>query len=128
MLLVLLPGGSYLALVPALAMAICALLRAIIDLNDVVIAAIGGAVASVLFFPVAISFYTALGRPVLPVIAMLIALVMTAFPVWWRAPLPAFGLAVVLALIALALPPYTATSPHRLNLRYVDDGQPKWQT
>lgn len=126
--LIALPGGTYLALVPAMVMAICALLRAIVDLDDAVIASISGGVAAVLHFPVAISFYTALGAPVLPVIAVVVALVMTAFvSMWRRAALPAFALALVAALLALGHPPYEPSSPRRLNVRYVDDGQPKWQ-
>src|SRR5258708_27969128 len=50
-LLIALPGGSYLTLVPALAFGICALLRSIIDLHETVIAATGCVVPPLLLLP-----------------------------------------------------------------------------
>jgi Peptidase family M28 len=128
-LLVLLPGGSYLALVPALALGICALLRSIIDLDETIIAVIGCLVTGVLLLPVAASFYDALGRPVLPAIAALVALVTTTVAmVVRRGGGVALAASAILALVAIALPPYTAESPRRLSLQYVDnDGAKTWQ-
>jgi hypothetical protein len=131
-LLAMLPGGAYLALVPALVLGICALLRAIVDLDDAILAAAGSLAASVLLFPVASSFYDALGRPVLPAVAALIALAATTltplFAPLRRTAYAAIAAAVVLAVVALMMPPYSAASPRRLSIRYVnDDGKPAWQ-
>lgn len=139
-LLILLPGGTYLALMPALALGICALLRAIVDLDETIIAIIGCIVAGVLLLPTSFSFYDALGRPALPMIALIVALVTTTFApvcaVWGPAPSPkrspfgilAIALGVVFAIVAATLQPYTPDSPRRLSLRYVDDnGTTTWQ-
>ncbi len=128
-LLIALPGGSYLTLVPALAFGICALLRSIIDLDETVIAATGCVVAGVLLLPITVSFYDALGRPVLPAIALIVALVTTTVAmVVRRGSTAALVAAAILTIVAIALPPYTAQSPRRLSLHYVDDdGAKTWQ-
>lgn len=128
-LLLVLPGGTYLALVPALILGVCALLRAIVDLNETVIAVAGCIVTGVLFLPMISSFYEALGKPVLPGLALIAALVTTSFAlVVRRGALLALVVAVVLALVALFQPPWTPMSPRRLSLRYVDDnGTAAWQ-
>jgi hypothetical protein len=128
-LLIYLPGGSYLALVPALVLGVCALLRAIVDLNEVTIAAIGCVVAGILLLPVALSFYDALGGPVLPAVAAIFALVATTFAVVVRrGGWVMLGAAAVLVIVAITLPPYTAESPRRNSLRYLDDGtRTVWQ-
>lgn len=128
-LLYFLPGGTYLTLVPALALGVCALLRSIIDLDETVIAVVGCIVAGVLLLPVAVSFYDALGRPVLPAVAAIVALVSTTVAmVVRRGSGIAFAAAAILTIVGLALPPYSARSPQRLSLQYVDnDGTKTWQ-
>jgi hypothetical protein len=142
-LLIFLPGGTYMALVPAIALGFCALLRAIVDLDATIIAITGCIVSGVLLLPMTTSFYEALGRPVLPALALVVALVTTTFAACLvssapdgSAPAPrlpflskaAVALAAVLTLFALSLPPYTHDSPRRLSLSYVDDnGNLSWQ-
>src|SRR5204863_3701326 len=74
-LAIVLPGGSYLAIVPAMACAICALLR----LNDGTAAIVCASITAILVFPFGLALYDALGRPILDIIAVLVALVATTF-------------------------------------------------
>jgi hypothetical protein len=132
-LAIVLPGGSYLAIVPAIACAICALLR----LNEGLAAIVCATVTAILVFPFGFALYDALGRPILPVIAVLIALASTTFAPFLsaatslRRPLVATIAAAIIACIAMALivPAYEANSPRHINIEYVDDGVgPRWQT
>ena len=132
-LAIVLPGGSYLAIVPAMACATCALLR----VNEGIAAIICAAVAAILVFPFGFALYDALGRPILPVIAVLIALAATTFAPFLaavaalRRPLIASIAAAIVACVAMALivPAYEANSPRHINIEYVDDGVgPRWQT
>jgi hypothetical protein len=132
-LAIVLPGGSYVAIVPAMACAICALLR----LNEGIAAIICASITAILVFPFGFALYDALGRPILPVIAVLIALAATTFAPFlsavaalWR-PLVASIAAAIVACIAMALivPAYENNSPRHINIEYVDDGiGPRWQT
>lgn len=131
-----LPGGSYLAIIPALACAICALLRATLKLHEGTVTIISAALAATVLFPLGIALYDALGRPILPFVAVLIALVTTTFAPLLagvpglRRPLNAAIAAGVIACIAMALivPTYEANSPRHINVEYVDDGvAPRWQ-
>jgi hypothetical protein len=131
------------ALVPAIALGFCALLRAIVDLDATIIAIVGCIVSGVLLLPMTAAFYEALGRPVLPALALVVALVTTTFAACLVSPAPdgaspaprfpflaktAVALAAVLTIFALSLPPYTSESPRRLSLSYVDDnGKTAWQ-
>jgi hypothetical protein len=132
-LAIVLRGGSYLAILPAAAFAICALVR----LSDGVAAIICAVVAAILLFPFGLALYDALGRPILPVIAVLIALAATTFAPFLaavpalRRPLVASIAAAIVACIAMALivPTYETNSPRHINIEYVDDGVgPRWQT
>jgi hypothetical protein len=132
-LAIVLPGGSYLAIVPAMACAMCALLR----LNEGVAAIVCATIAAILVFPFGFALYDALGRPILPVIAVLIALASTTFAPFLaavtslRRPLLATISAAIVACIAMALivPTYETNSPRHVNIEYVDDGVgPRWQT
>ncbi len=143
-LLLCLPGGTYMALLPAIALGFCALLRAIVDLDATIIAIVGCIVSGVLLLPMTTSFYEALGRPVLPALAVVVALVTTTFaaclvpvaPDGAAATAPRLpflakasaGLTVVLTIFALCLPAWTPDSPRRLSLAYLDDdGKAEWQ-
>ncbi len=128
-----LPGGSFLAILPAVACAVCTLLR----LNDGIAAIICAAIAAVVLFPFGIALYDALGRPSLPVVALLIALVATTFapliaavPNLGRPLLASLGAAAIASIaMALIVPTYEANFPRHLNVEYVDDGTaPRWQT
>jgi hypothetical protein len=128
------PGGSYLAVVPAVAFAIAATIRATTSGNEFLGAIVVAFVTALLHFPLALAFYTALGGPALVVIAVVIALVATTFaPVVAAAPLrrsllPAMiATAVVCVLMQILLPPYTRDWPRHLNVHYVDDGSPQWE-
>ena len=132
-LAIVLPGGSYLAIVPAMACAICALLR----LSEGVAAIVCASLTAILVFPFGFALYDALGRPILPVIAVLIALAATTFAPFLaavaglRRPLIASLAAAIIACVAMALivPAYEPNSPRHINIEYVDDGVgPRWQT
>lgn len=123
-----LPGPSYLFLVPAIVMSICAIARA-----SVVATSVGASVASaLLLLPVAVMLYTALGGMALPIIAVLVALVtMLASPAIanGRAAAIAFALAIACALVSIATPKSTPERPFRLTLSWLDDAsqpQPVW--
>jgi hypothetical protein len=130
---IVLPGGSYLAIVPAMVCAVCAVLK----LSDGVTAIICASAAAIVLFPLGLALYDALGRPILPFVAVLIALVATTFAPFLasveglRRPLNGSIAAAVIACIAMALivPTYEPNSPRHINLAYVDDGvAPRWQT
>jgi hypothetical protein len=134
---IVLPGGSYLAIVPALACAVCALLQATTPLSDRVVAIVTSCVAAIVLFPLGIALYDALGRPILPFVAVLIALVTTTFAPFLASvpglgrPLIASLVAAIVASMAMALiiPTYDADTPRQINVEYVDDGiAPRWQT
>ncbi len=134
---IVLPGGSYLVIVPAVVCAIVALLRATAGMSDGVVAIVSAAIAAILIFPLGLALYDALGRPILPGVALLIALVATTFTPFLagierlRVPLLASVVlaAIVCIVIALLVPTYEANSPRHLNLEYVDDGVgPRWLT
>ena len=125
-----LPGISFIALVPAAAFAVSAVLSAFAAADPMIGSIIGSAVAAVLHFPLGLLLYDALGRPALVIIAADLAFVATAFtPVVVtsairRAGLNALlGTAVVCVAMQLAIPAYTDASPRRLNISYVDDGE-----
>lgn len=135
-LAIVLPGGSYLTIVPAIAFALCALLRATVKMSEGASAILCAAVAAILIFPLGLALYVALGKPILPFIALLIALVATTFtpliasiPSLKRPILTAFVLALIACIvIANLVPAYTVDSPRHINIEYVDDGAaPRWQ-
>jgi hypothetical protein len=84
------------------------------------------AAAAVVFFPLGFQLHDALGAPSLPVIAVLMALVATTVaPFVAPQSLRPTGIAIItaaaLALVSIALPPYTAANPRRLNILHVTD-------
>ncbi len=103
-----LPGVSHLFLIPALACTISA------RTNDLTRSLASGIAAAILFFPVGLVLYTALGKTGLVPTAVLIAFVAISLPVAnGRVIAVTFGIAVVFALGAMILPAYTASSPRR---------------
>ncbi len=134
-LTVVLPGGAYLAAVPAMAFALCSVLRLTLDLSDMLSVIITSAVTAALWFPITPSFYELLGRPALVVIAAGVALVSTSFtPVaavstpMRRASVAAmYTTAVVCVVMQLLIPAFNPDSPRRISVQYVDDQEiPLW--
>jgi hypothetical protein len=125
-----LPGAAYLMIVPALAVTICALTQA----SETTTSVIAATVAAILIFPLAIVLYDALGGPMMASLALLIGIFTTLVaPLFARVRngVVAAGLAIAFALLALALPPYSAAKPRIIPLYYLDDaaaGAPKWLT
>jgi len=130
----LLPGASYLAVVPAMTAALLAVVRATLGFDDAVISVINAVVVAVIFFPLAFSVYDALGAPALPVTAAVVALATTTFaplivsaPPLRRALVSASLItAIVFVTIANLVAPYTAGAPRHINVRYYEDGKPQW--
>lgn len=131
---VFLPGGSYLAVVPAMTCAIGMVLRATLGLGETALTVAAALSAAIVVFPLAVLLYGTLGRPALPIIAAAVALAATTFsPLVAGAPLHralVSGFAVAaLACIAMAnlVPTYRPDLPRQISLRYLDDGaQPRW--
>ena len=130
-----LPGGAYLALVPAMVFALCTVLRAALDLSGAGSAIITSVVTAILWFPIIPPLYELVGRPALGITAVAVALVSTSFTpalaansAMRRASLAAmYATAVVCVGMQLLLPAYTPDSPRRINVQYVDDGgNPLW--
>jgi hypothetical protein len=116
---VLMPGASYLFIVPGLFLGIAMFT---VDF-------IAPLVATLLWAPLALVIYAALGGPALAVVALAAALVGSTVPRACpsRKTLLGFGIAVVvIALIGRLLPPYTPAQPQRINIDYFDDGTPHW--
>ena len=119
-----LPGGAYLALIPAMAFAICALL---VPPEASVI--ITSALAAVLWFPVVVAFYDLIGRVALPVTAAAVALLCTTFTplVSSRTPMhralvaAMASTAIACIVMQLLIAPFTPEWPKRMNIQYVDD-------
>jgi len=127
-----LPGGSYLAIVPAIVCAICAL-----KINDGIAAILCASASAIVLFPLGIALYDALGRPILPFVAVLIALSATTFAPFFASvtgllrPLNASIAAAAIACVAMAIivPTYETNSLRHINIEYVDDGAAaRWQT
>jgi hypothetical protein len=131
-----LPGAVYLALVPATALAVCAIVQASRDADEGGLTIVCGAIAAAIHFPLGFALYDALGQAALPVAAAELALVATTFAPLLaeaqlrRALVPAiWAVAAACIVMALLLPPYTKESPRHLTLRYVDDGrETRWES
>lgn len=118
-LALLLPGGSYLFVVPALVLAIAALLK--LDEWGAIAATV---VAAVLWFPFGVVLYDALGAGMLAAVAIILALVMsTVAPLFQRrVAIPLFALAVIGFITTAMRPVYTTEKPRRVSYTYFDDG------
>jgi hypothetical protein len=136
-LAIVLPGGSYLAIVPAVMCAVCTLLRTMTKMSAGAAAILCASAAALVLFPLGLALYDALGRPILPPVAVLIALATTTFAPFLaaipalRRPLNASIGAAAIACIAMAIivPTWEPNSPRHINIEYVDDGiAPRWQT
>ncbi|HEY2324633.1 MAG TPA: M28 family peptidase [Thermoanaerobaculia bacterium] len=116
---VLMPGASYLFIVPGIVLGI-----ALFTVDF-----IAPIVAALLWAPLALVIYAALGGNGLVVVAVAAALVGSTVPLvprWGRGAVAAVGVVVLLAVIGRLLPLYTTTQPQRINIDYLDDGAPHW--
>lgn len=123
-----LAGGAYLFLVPGVAMSVLALIRA----REATIAIVCAALAAVLFFPLGLVLYDALGTPILPGVAAILAIVATTFaPALAAAPMrrmlviACFAVATIFALITIALPARSTAWPRQIPLAYFHDADAK---
>ncbi|HEX3583815.1 MAG TPA: M28 family peptidase, partial [Thermoanaerobaculia bacterium] len=148
---VLMPGASYLFIVPGVLLGIALFT---VDFIAPIFAAL-------LWLPLALVIYDALGKNGLVVVAVAAALIGSTLPfvsLWgggglasamkqrraanggasmpyrggeaasapWRTVVVCTLIVVVIAFIGRALPPYTAAQPQRINIDYFDDGTPHW--
>lgn len=114
------PGAAFLFIVPALAVAICALARA----NETITATVASTIAAILFFPLGVMLYDALGGRLMMAIAVLIGASSTLFAPLFASARNGFAvaaLAIVCAIVAMLQPPFTAERPRAIQLWYVDD-------
>ncbi|MGZ5442285.1 MAG: M20/M25/M40 family metallo-hydrolase [Thermoanaerobaculia bacterium] len=119
------PGAAFLFIVPAVALAVCAVAGA----RETATSAIASSVAAILMFPVALLLYDALGGRLMVVVAIVIGILATlSAPLFasLRGGIAVAALAIVGALLALLQPPYNAERPRRISLSHVDDPSPRW--
>lgn len=128
---VLLPGVSYLFLVPALVAGVCGLVLGGRPLGTI----LPVLVAALLWFPLVSTLYLGLGRPGLLATAIVLSLVFGALaPLVPRSGsrwllLTAGGAAVLCAVLAMVSPPYSPESPRTLTIQFHQDGdsgQARW--
>ncbi|MFP5245780.1 MAG: hypothetical protein ACLGH0_03715, partial [Thermoanaerobaculia bacterium] len=123
-----LPGAAYLFIVPAVAVAICAL----IDAEAKTTSAIAATIAAILMFPLGLLLYEALGSGLMSVVAVILGIFSTLVTPLFARPrhgVYAIVAALVCAVIASVLPEYTPQKPRPLPIAYVDDvaaREPQW--
>lgn len=131
-----LPGSSYLALVPAIAFALCAAMRATLKLSELWTVMITSSATAAVWFPIVLRLYDFMGRPTLGATAVIVSVICTTFTPFaagaeWmrRSSVAAMYTAAALCIaMQLLIAPNTTESPRRLNIRYVDDnGTARWQ-
>jgi hypothetical protein len=121
------PGAAFLFVVPAVALALCALANT----RETIISAVASTAAAVLMFPVALLLYDALGGRLMVALALVIGTLATLFaPLFasWRSSAAVAVMAIVCAVVAMLQPAYTADRPRRVSLSHVDDASPRWVT
>lgn len=120
-----LPGASYLAIVPAVVLVARAFIHAFTGLSHELGALIASALISIAFLPAAIALYDGLGNPALPVIAAVVAMAFSpvAFAIDERRIAGvALTLAVVFTLVAIALPDASRERPRRIRITHMSEG------
>lgn len=126
----LLSGGAYLFLVPAMTMAVLAIVRAVVDVRESVVVIVSSVAAMIVVAPIALYIYIALGTGVLPGVAVIVALIVTSFaPAMPRRVLVAVPLAIAVVCIVATwmLPLRSRDWPARVQLSYVaHDGVTEW--
>lgn len=124
-----LTGASFLFLLPAIAVTISALARA----NETTTSAVAATAAAIVFSPLLLLLYDALGGRIMMAIAVLIGAIATLIaPLFasFRNAVIALGLALASTVIALLLPPATMAHPRPISLSYIDDAAARqvWTT
>lgn len=122
-------GASFLFLVPAIAVMLCAVFRA----SETTISAVSSASAGLALFPVVTMLYDALGGRMIVTIAILVGMMATlSAPLWgrFRTALAAGLLAVIAAGVAIAVPASSPERPRPISIAYLDDATaaPVWVT
>jgi len=120
-----LPGASYLAIVPAVVLVARAFIHAFTGFSHELGALIASALMSIVLLPAAVALYDGLGNPALPVIAAVVALAFSpvAFAIDERRIAgAALALALVFALASIALPDTTRERPKRVRLVHMTEG------
>jgi len=127
-----LPGASYLAVVPAVVLVGRAFIHAFTGFSHELGALIASALISIVFLPAAIALYDGLGNPALPVIAAVVAMAFSpvAFAIDERRIAGfALVLAVVFTFVAIALPDTTHDRPRRIRIAHMTEGaMSRWIT
>ncbi|HET8775653.1 MAG TPA: M28 family peptidase, partial [Thermoanaerobaculia bacterium] len=119
------PGAAYQFVVPAVAMALCA----VAGLRETATGAIAASAAAVLMVPGALLLYETLGGPMMASIAGSVGLMATLFAPLFpslRGAIAVAALALLCAVGAMFQPPYTSERPRRISVSHVDDGSPRW--
>lgn len=134
----LLPGVSYLFLVPALVAGLCGLLLGGSEGGRTAAAVLPAFVAALLWFPVLTALYVGLGLLGAAVAGLLLALVFSALipltagagvPVRRWLPAAALVLALLVALLARTASPYSPAFPQHLDVMALvdaDSGESRW--
>jgi hypothetical protein len=123
-----LPGAAYLFIVPAVAVTICAWVKA----DETTTSAVSATIAAILFFQFGVVLYDALGSAMMAAVAVLIGAFSTLVaPLFarYRNGFAAAALAIAATLIVVAQPAYTKEKPRAFPLTYIDDArakQPYW--
>ncbi|HYO78967.1 MAG TPA: M28 family peptidase, partial [Thermoanaerobaculia bacterium] len=123
-------GAAYLFVLPALVVTLLAWTH----LSETTIATLAAFTAAVLFFPLTVMFYDALGGRLLAVTALLVGVhAMLVAPLFsrYKYATAVLVLAVISAVVATLQPAYTAERPRPIPLSYVDDARaqsPRWVT
>jgi len=120
-----LPGASYLAIVPAVVLVARAFIHAFTGFSHELGAFIASALMSIVLLPAAIGFYDGLGNPALPVIAAVVALAFSpvAFAIDERSIAAAsFVLAIFFTFVSMALPDATHDRPKRVRIVHMTEG------
>ncbi len=120
-----LPGASYIGVVPALVLVVRAYIHTFTGLSHEVGALITSALISIVLLPMAFLIYDGLGNPALPVIAAVVALAFSpvAFAIdEYQPAMIAITGAVVLALLSLVLPGANAARPRRIVIAHISEG------
>lgn len=121
------PGASYVLLVPAIVL-VCALaISARFEVAGAIVQLLAVVTAAALLFPFGLLLYDALGALSFPLIAAIVALVLSAAAgrlagVRGRIPLLAATVALVAFAVALMLPSYSSDSPRRVLFAHETDG------
>jgi len=123
---VVLVDASYAFLIPGLALAMGAMLRATGNGNAILLATICAVIAAIIWFPFGVVLYDVLGRVSIIAIAFILALVATTFAsLFARVPrgwcYGALAIVVVCLIVTRVLPVATNEQPRRVTLTYLDD-------